>query len=428
MIFSDSVNYNSIKFTDRNNGLAVGNTAYKNGFLLRTTDAGSNWNEIVLPTKVTDPEVDFTNDSTGYFVSTESGNIWRTTNGGKDWSVCFDTSSQVGTQLWDISFTDELKGVAGGLPLYLTSDAGTTWKYISVDLVFCSHASVKDNQILVSGDGLGYQSLLYSNDWGKIWTPLLVTDSTSINGISFLDKHNIWICGTSSKIDYNNSPNSPYGGFISKIDLSVLDTLKVPSMPVQVYPPNGATVSQSTSPNFEWTKSDYSYYRLQIAHDSLFTNFFEMVKASGDTVHLGDSLYSYNKLPIVEPSNQTYYWRVRAENKVGNSAWSETRRFTTSSVTGIKEKISPTQFKLSQNYPNPFNPTTTINYQIATDGHVSLIIYNVLGKEIAQLINKNEKAGDHSVNFDASNLPSGIYFYRLQAGSSMDIKKMILLK
>ncbi len=92
------------------------------------------------------------------------------------------------------------------------------------------------------------------------------------------------------------------------------------------------------------------------------------------------------------------------------------------------EKNFPTQFSLSQNFPNPFNPSTTIEYGIPVKGNVSLKIFNLLGKEIATLVNEEKNAGTHSVKFDAANLPSGIYFSQLRVGNFTETRKMILLK
>jgi len=85
-------------------------------------------------------------------------------------------------------------------------------------------------------------------------------------------------------------------------------------------------------------------------------------------------------------------------------------------------------FTLFQNYPNPFNPTTTIRYEITDMSYVSLIIYDVLGKEVALLVNEDKPEGFYDVEFNGKDLPSGIYFYRLQAGNFTQTKKMLLLK
>ena len=88
----------------------------------------------------------------------------------------------------------------------------------------------------------------------------------------------------------------------------------------------------------------------------------------------------------------------------------------------------PEAFSLSQNYPNPFNPTTVISYQVPVSGQVTLKVYDMLGREIATLVNNKESAGSYSVKFDGSRLASGVYFYRLQAGSFSQTKKLLLMK
>jgi len=97
---------------------------------------------------------------------------------------------------------------------------------------------------------------------------------------------------------------------------------------------------------------------------------------------------------------------------------------------GVQEnnEVVPADFTLEQNYPNPFNPTTSINYSIFTSGHVELKIFNVLGSEIATLVNKVQTTGNYQVSYDASSLGSGVYFYRISAGKQTLTKKMIVIK
>jgi len=98
-------------------------------------------------------------------------------------------------------------------------------------------------------------------------------------------------------------------------------------------------------------------------------------------------------------------------------------------ITTVKEDIKlPEEFYLSQNYPNPFNPSTNIKYAIGSRQYVSLVVYDVLGKEVAKLVNEDKSAGNYEVKFDATSLPSGIYFYRLKASSFIETKKMMLMK
>lgn len=94
----------------------------------------------------------------------------------------------------------------------------------------------------------------------------------------------------------------------------------------------------------------------------------------------------------------------------------------------VTDKEVPEAFVLLQNYPNPFNPSTNINYSIPQSGLVSLKVYDALGREVATLINEEKTAGTYNLQFNATNLSSGIYFYKLQTGSFVDTKKMILIK
>lgn len=90
--------------------------------------------------------------------------------------------------------------------------------------------------------------------------------------------------------------------------------------------------------------------------------------------------------------------------------------------------ITPEGFSLSQNYPNPFNPSTVINYEIPQSGRVTLNVYDMLGKEVALLINEEKSAGRYSIRFEGSGIPSGVYFYRLQSGGYTAVRKLILVK
>ena len=99
------------------------------------------------------------------------------------------------------------------------------------------------------------------------------------------------------------------------------------------------------------------------------------------------------------------------------------------SIVSVEEPQEvPVEFSLHQNYPNPFNPSTTINYQIPTAGIVSLKVYDVLGREVANLVNEEKPAGTYNITFNAGNFASGVYFYQLKAGNFVSTKKLVLMK
>ena len=99
----------------------------------------------------------------------------------------------------------------------------------------------------------------------------------------------------------------------------------------------------------------------------------------------------------------------------------------TSAVVEKKDEL-PEQFHISQNYPNPFNPTTTIKYSLHSAQHVKITVFNVNGKLVSELLNQNMTAGTHTVNFDGSNLSSGVYFYKITVGECTQMRKMLLTK
>jgi hypothetical protein len=118
------------------------------------------------------------------------------------------------------------------------------------------------------------------------------------------------------------------------------------------------------------------------------------------------------------------------------SAWvtlfsdiSETGSFAlgTASVT-VRIDDTPLRFNLEQNYPNPFNPSTTIKYALPRASQVNLSVYDILGREVSVLVNDRRDAGVYEVKFDGSNLASGVYFYRLQAGTYVETKKLLLVR
>ena len=100
-----------------------------------------------------------------------------------------------------------------------------------------------------------------------------------------------------------------------------------------------------------------------------------------------------------------------------------------STITGVDNVTElPRDFSLTQNYPNPFNPSTVISYQIPVNSYVSLKVFDLVGNEVAVLVNEMQNSGTYSVTFDAGKLSSGVYFYELRAGSYRAVKKLLLTK
>ncbi len=124
-------------------------------------------------------------------------------------------------------------------------------------------------------------------------------------------------------------------------------------------------------------------------------------------------------------------WYYPTSNDTGDSVYTYLiRAYVSIDTSGEKQNVelTPASFVLEQNYPNPFNPTTTIKFQISSKGFVTLKIYDMIGREVATLVNGFQETGIHDVKFDASNLPSGVYLYRITAGTYAETRKLVLIK
>ncbi len=125
----------------------------------------------------------------------------------------------------------------------------------------------------------------------------------------------------------------------------------------------------------------------------------------------------------------TYYWSVQAvDHQLAGSPFSPEKSFVVTTTGSHKQTAQPSGFVLEQNYPNPFNPTTGIRYQMSGTSWVRLAVFDLLGREVTVLVDERQTSGEYEVRFDGSNLSSGVYFYRLAAGSYTAVRKMTLIK
>ena len=137
------------------------------------------------------------------------------------------------------------------------------------------------------------------------------------------------------------------------------------------------------------------------------------------------------------PADDDFFTQVPYKGAFGQTNWAEGWTALThygilgnveTAIHTFETQAVPAQYRLSQNYPNPFNPTTKITYTLPEAGQVKLVVFNQLGQEVTTLVNTVSSAGVFDVTWDASTLPSGIYFYRLEAGRHVEVKKMMLLE
>ncbi|MCX6151777.1 MAG: family 10 glycosylhydrolase [Ignavibacteriales bacterium] len=196
-----------------------------------------------------------------------------------------------------------------------------------------------------------------------------------------------------------------------------------PTIPFQ-QSPSKSSLNININPTFIWNKEYFAQnYGFQLATAITITPQSLVV----DTMGVIDTTISIKNLTL----NKNYFWRIKAANQFGISAWSPIWGFKTQSTVGVVEENGlPKEFKLMQNYPNPFNPITIINYHTSAVSKVTLKIFDILGNELGTLVNEEKPAGYYSYQFSATNLQlsSGVYFYTLKAGDFVQTRKMVVLK
>jgi len=215
---------------------------------------------------------------------------------------------------------------------------------------------------------------------------------------------------------YNAVGNSPFSNI-------AFDTtfLAAPLAPNLISPLNGS-LGQSLTPTLDWTDvSGAASYGVQVSIDSTFDSL--VVNLTG----LDSSQYT---VPDNTLMNHTwYYWRANATNVAGTSPWSSVWNFETL-YDGINTYSNemPKEFKLYDNFPNPFNPVTKIRFDIPKATKVRITIYDLIGREVELLYDNILNPGKFEMTWNASDYPSGVYFYRLISDGFVNTKKMVLVK
>jgi hypothetical protein len=201
--------------------------------------------------------------------------------------------------------------------------------------------------------------------------------------------------------------NSNTGAFVSKIT-------DVP-LPVELSSFNYQLLGNSV--NLDWiTQTETNNKCFEIERKNQSTSWIKIGEVKGSGTSNYPKQYSFVDKSI---SNGRYTYRLKQIDYNGQFKYSNELEV---------NFIIPDKYSLEQNYPNPFNPSSTINYSLAKDGNVKLVVYNSLGSKVTTIVNEFKQAGNYSVQFNGGNLPSGIYFYRLEAGQFTQVRKMMLLK
>ncbi len=193
-----------------------------------------------------------------------------------------------------------------------------------------------------------------------------------------------------------------------------------PPAPSLVLPANGSS-AVPTSTTLEWSGIQGPQWTLEVSTSQSFGSILLQQDSLSDT--------TYTIPEGVLANNTQYFWKVSGSDSGGTSGWSQVWSFSTS-LTTVEEAGGPVprNFALAQNYPNPFNPTTVVRSQLPVASFVRLNVYDALGREIATLVNEQREAGSYQDSFNGAGLASGVYYYRLTAGSFVQLRKMVLIR
>ncbi len=379
-------NITDIFFLDSLKGWTVTTWApqFDTGYILNTTNGGNNWN-IQYFGSVSFGGIQFLDSSLGYAVAGASlgGRIFKTINGGMNWNL---VSSLDATPLLDLHFVNRdtgwicsNDGLDGGV--FKTTDGGNSWvrelneTYRPEKVFFIN----KDTGWVGNSDGKLYRTINGGINWSEIYD---FPGVFSVLGVLFINSHTGWVTttaifkSTDSGFNWNQYMGSEIGA-------------------------RYAFVSDSIG----WASGDFN----------------RVVK----TVNSGVNWF-YQSVPIFNTLSIAASDRLRAW--AGGSGIVHTTDGGPVGIYQIENEISKV-FELEQNYPNPFNPKTNINFDLPEEGKIKLIIYDILGREIIRLVNNELKtAGKYTVEFNGTNLASGVYFYRLEANKFAQTKRMVLVK
>ncbi len=379
------------------------------------------------------------------YAAGDSGLIRISTTGG---SVFVDRSVTPPVNLKCVkALSTTLAYVCGEQGLILkTTDSGVNWTYVAPGFTTLNYLDL-DFINGTTGIAVGQQRrFAYTYDGGANWTSgqINITGQLNLNNncVEMNDNGFIFVASNDTMIAglYNSYIHrSTNGGLNYASVFTNVSALRIGYVDLQFVNNNTGFAAMNNGAIAKTTNAGANW----ILYSSGFTTnlkciyFVDTLKgfAIGDnyyhkkTTNGGVNWYFLNT-PGSTFMNDNYF------NDASTGYIAGTSGFIMKTVTGGGQFVGinqpgseiPGEYSLGQNYPNPFNPTTKILFDIPKESNVKLVIYNILGSEVKVLLNENVSAGKYEAAFDASNLPSGTYFYRLETGNYVQTKKMILIK
>ena len=384
---------NSVSAVDDNVAWASGAT----GKVVRTTNKGATWTNVSGDLPITNPGyVIWAFDASNAVVTTSpaaaaGARIFKTTNGGTNWVQTFYQADGWGDGLY---FMNATTGFFYGdhtgtrLSIFKTTNAGTTWD--STGQYYPTTSDGWNNAMFGLGNqiwiGTNSTSIAYTSNAGVNW---------STQTVPVANTYAIW---------FNSATAGMAAGASNIFQSSNSGT-------------NWATVTSPLANNATGLCGTGTEY--------WFTTFSTLVYYTSNNGTTWSTQYtapgSGSFRHITRSRTGSTIWGVRTDGGISRYG---------APLVGITPISieTPSAYSVSQNYPNPFNPTTKINFALPKSGLVTLKVYDMLGKEVAMLVNEVKNVGTYTVDFNGANLSSGIYFYKVSVNGFSDVKKMMLIK
>jgi photosystem II stability/assembly factor-like uncharacterized protein len=380
-----------------NTGYAAGNS----GVILKTVNGGSNWIVVYNQTIYDILAVSFSNASTGWaFMKgnvNDSSFVIKTTNSGSSWIKNFVDTGSFQNDLAGLQFTGANTGyLANSHGLRKSVNGGSGWTYLNSGVTLPTCLSFINES---TGWVAGYQTTLFkTTDSGQNWLQQFNSQpSTNSRAVVFMNSLTGFYATDYAVYRTSNGGSDWFESFNVG----------------NIYPRSVSFINANTG----WV--------LALTADTSFRNIILRTDNSGVTWGIHELILPSKRFNRVYFTSQNTGWLLGDSGYI----YKTTNGGFPIGIQLISNEI-PQDFLLSQNYPNPFNPSTIIRFDVSgtSSAKTSLIVYDLLGQEVATLVNENLRPGEYDVQFDGTNNPSGIYYYKLTAGNFTETKKMVLVK
>ena len=403
---------NKIFFLNSTIGWAVsGYSSNSQAKILNTTDGGENW--------TVQQQMDNSTGFTGvFFLNTQNGwatgrNIWQTTNSGTNWIKRVDVPENFFN---DVYFSNSINGWAiASNQMYSTTDGGNNWTLSPQSLMNSTNfETLSDSHFIIAG-----QTMLESTDAGFTWQNITGEVGRTFISLHAPKKYLAFAVGNSGVImKYYNSSLIP-------VELISFSAALLNNKEIEL---KWSTASETNNYGFEIERRGGQGQTNSLSNSWKIIGF---LNGNGTTTEMKS--YSF-----IDENVKTgkYIYRLKQIDFDGKYVYSKEIIVETLHATSL-----PTKCELYQNYPNPFNPVTTIKFAIPTSPQIPLLtkergsgdvatvtVFDVLGRELATLVNEPKQPGTYEVQWDAAGYSSGIYFIKLTSGQFSAIRKMILTK